>query len=1395
MLYRNCIFIVFAFASCLLQAQFNNLKFENIATGEGLSSSTCTEIFQDSDGFLWFGTIDGLNRYNGYEFEIYRSILNDSTSISNNRINAITEDDYGNLWVATNNGLNLFNKETNTFSHVNLQEQRSLSNSPRKIVNDLLYDTKRKTLWVATNNGAIQIRFKDNPLQPKNLAYSYYLNDASNPRSIDDNKVNSLSKDSENTIWCATNGPHLNRYNFTSDDFDKIYIDNAKPYELNHIPKKVLVDSDDDFWIGNDLSNLVLWTKKDNTFEHLSLVNYNTPISSIQQSQNGTIWVSTDGHGLFLIDKTKKEIQQHIVNNIFDPSSLPNNKPSMVYEDNSGVFWIGSYDKGVSMLDPSKYSFGHYYYQPDNPKGLNERIVQAVLQDSKERIWLGAYNGGLNLFDEENKSYEHYSHDANNANSLSSNKIMYCFESSDGMIWVCTLDGGLNSFDPERSEFTRFKHNANDSKSIGQNSVWTGVEDVKKRLWLGLRTEGLSLFDPKTQTFKNYKNTLYNKNRLASNSILCLYIDSKNRLLVGTALGLNVVELDKLESYVPEEINFGEVSEKGIEGTGINYIMEDHVGNIWLGTDNGIAKLDANLKPIKTYSSQNGLPNNLVVGIAEDNNNNFWITTKSGLSFLDPQKHHFRNFNVHDGLQGTEYQSKSIDKTQDGRILVGGLNGFNIFGPDDIKSSSINTVRPQITSFKLNNKKIVSGDSVNGRVLMNGAVSQMTELRLEHNENYISFEFVALNFENPEQVQYAYKMQGLDDAFVNVGSTRAVNLSNLEPGNYSFEVKAAIDDQWENAESASINVTILPPIWKTWWMYLLYVVLGGSVLWVVINYYTHKVKESQQYELDQMKLQFFVNVSHEFRTPLTLILNPVDKILSTVGDSGPIKASAVTIQRSARRLLHLVNQLLDYRKMDAGMAPLQLEKGNMVKFCEDIFTLFKGLAEKKEIDYRFQADVKSITTLFDFDKVEKVFTNLISNAIKFTAKGGCITVSVLKGNKKTENARLFSSNKEKLDEYVEVRVEDNGVGLNAEQSKNIFSRFYNLDLTKSGTGIGLNFTKALVEQHDGEILVESEHKKGSTFSVRFPLNVRARLEAVENVKNEFLINSVNAVEYEMSIANEVQSGKKQHKKVIDPKLPTLLIVEDNKELRMHLIDDLKDTYNIRAAANGEKGLRLAKKYSPDIIISDVMMPKMDGFELCKRIKSEFDTSHIPVLLLTAKSQDVNRITGYDSGADAYLSKPFMTSVLKARISNLLEAKNRLKKRFSEIGGIFPSNEITSNNIDEVFLDKATKIILENVSDMEFKQEHLLTKMGIGRSQLYRKINSLTGNNPSYFIRTIRLRYASELLQQNGRSIKEVSYMTGFNSTAYFSKTFKELFDMTPSEFVMQRSDTKIDVEV
>jgi ligand-binding sensor domain-containing protein/DNA-binding response OmpR family regulator/nitrogen-specific signal transduction histidine kinase len=1377
--FRILFIILCYFYSSTTIAQLTNLKFENFGTNEGLSSSTCVELFQDREGVLWIGTNDGLNKYDGYNFEVYRPIPGDINSISNNRINTIIEDFNNNLWIGTDDGLNVLDKGNNRFFRISLSQDEL----HKVIVYDLFFDELTSILWIATNNGVSKILLKDS-FELNSLNIERYQNNSNDNNSISQNNITSIQNDLDNQLWFVSNDHYLNKYNTKSNNFTRYLITQHSAKDFDHLPKATMVDSDGDFWIGNNLSHLVYWNTKKNKFEIISIVDKDITIFDIYQDRKGLVWIATDGDGIYILDKKTREIN-HILNSTSNPFSLPNNQPSKIFEDQKGIFWIASYNKGISKLVLSKSDFGHYFHQSNKKDGLSDKIGQAVLEDSSKRIWIGTGNGGLNLFNEKENSFTHYKSSVKNSNTISSDKILSLSESYDGSVWIGTWDGGLNNFNPETKRFTRYLHSTEDPYSIGQNTVWTSVEDSKKRLWFGTSTTGLNMLEPNSKKNYSYKKQLGVKNTISSNFVFFLSIDSKNRLLVGTSMGLSYVDLNTLKEVIPTNIQFHKIDSESVQNVKINYVSEDHAGNYWVGTNLGILKLDTNFKLLKKYTTKNGLPNNIVVGIVEDDNFKIWITTKGGVCLIDPILETFSNYNTNDGLQGLEFQSKSIEKTKDGRLLMGGLNGFNLFKPINVFSPPIFT-KPIFTNLKLFNKTVQAGDTIGNRVLLDKSIKEIKNFVLNYNEGFMTFEFVALNYKNPKQTEYEYRLIGLEENYINSGNSRSVNYANLLPGKYTFEVMSSIKGQWGSSQSSKINFTILPPPWKTWWSFCLYFIFVCLIVWVALKYYTQKVQEEQSHKLNQMKLQFFINVSHEFRTPLTLILNPVEKLLSSFNDAETVKSSAVSIQRSARRLLHLVNQLLDNRKMEVGMSPLQFEKGEVINFSKDIFLLFEDLANKKLIDYRFNSNSKRITSLFDFDKVEKIITNLISNAIKFTNDGGEIVVSINKIKEKSKR-KLFSFRKESSKEFVEIIVKDSGIGLSDEQLKNVFSRFYNVVSTKTGTGIGLNFTKGLVELHGGNIQVESEYNKGTKFTVLLPIKRDTKLKKeVKHLKNEFLINSVKATEYAVLTTDySVENGQEVDEK--EKSLPTLLIVEDNKELRLNLKNDLKGIYKVKEAVNGEEGLKMVKKKFPDIVISDVMMPKMDGFEMCKKIKTELETCHIPVILLTARALEEDRIAGYDNGADGYLSKPFKTSVLVSRVKNLLDAKNRLRKKFSKLGLMLPSDEIVTNSLDQAFLDKITNVVIENISDMDFKLDNVTESIGLGSSQFYRKLQTITGQNPSSFIRTIRLKFASELLIKNEYSIKEISFMSGFNSTSYFGKTFKDLFEMTPKEFIEKNS--------
>lgn len=1386
---RAVVLIVFGLSRLGVVGQYTNMKFQSFSIPQGLSSSTCLEVVQDSEGFLWFGTIDGLNRYDGYDFEIFRPIPGDAGSISNNRINALTEDAFGNLWIGTSNGLNVYDRKKERFYRINLSSTSAQGTHVQDVINDLLYHRETNELWVATKNGLNRVKLDTSGTVFKDLSVMRYLHSENDTTSLDNHDVVSVFLRGDREVWVGTRGEHLNRYLPKRDQFKRYRYPTAKTNKLDHLPKAFLVDEDNDLWMGNDLSELFIYNMQDESHRQLQTITNSVPIFDMYQDDLGLVWVATDGFGIYVVDK-RLGIVQHIQHQPYNPFSLGSNQASKVLQDQEGIFWIATYNNGVSKLVIDKAVFGHYYHVPESNHTLSRPIAQAVMEDSKGRIWIGTDGGGLNLFEEEREHFRHYQYDADNAFSLSSDKILYLEESHDGQLWVCTWDGGINLFDPETGNFQCFKHDDQNPRSLGQNTVWAAVEDTTGRLWIGTQTAGLNLYDPDGGDFYQFMNETGNESSLMSDFVFSLFIDSSNRLFAGTSIGLQVVDLKDLHG-IPDQLTFTEVSKDKLSGQRVNYITEDHSGHIWVGTDLGLFELTHDLHVENNYSTLNGLPNNLIVGVKEDDTHSMWVTTKSGLSRINPATKKVNNYNVQDGLQGMEFQSKSIDKLADGRMIIGGINGFNLFEPTQIKTTD-KKLKPLITSLKVFNERVKIGAQFNGRVLLKESLTNSPQIELKYDEGYVGFEFVALDYINPGRVQYAYKMEGLDQQFVSTGNSRVASYSGLPSGAYQFIVKASTDDgNWDLAESVDISVVVLPAPWKTWWAYALYELSLVLIIWAGFRYYVKRTNEERAHELDQMKLRFFMNVSHEFRTPLTLILNPVDKIISSLANPEVVQESALTIQRSARKLLSLVNQLLDFRKLDLGKAPLEPVQADIVRFSQDICQFYKELAVEKSISLEFASEMESYLLWFDPDKIEKVIGNILSNAIKFTEPKGQIRVHILLSRRRRIKGALKVRSEQ--EEWLEMTVTDTGVGLKKEQLKQVFDRFFHVDNTQTGTGIGLNFSKSLVEQHDGEISVESEYGVGSTFRVLLPVaseRVRQAIKsqqpgAQRNVKR-FDLTAMKSLEYDLAIsepeeqANDTAAIRNQ----------TVLIVEDNVELRKHLKGELSKHFKVKEAGNGLEGLEKINKFYPDMVISDVMMPEMDGFEMCRQVKSNAEIVHIPIILLTARSLEEDRLEGYTLGADAYLPKPFNMQVLKARINNLLESKRKLRERFQQVTNILPSSELTTNSLDEQFLDKATQTILDHVGESDFGLEQLLELVGVSRSHFYRKIQSLTGQNPSHFIRSVRLKYAAELLKQSHHSIKEVSFKSGFNSTAYFSKTFKEMFQMTPNEFVQEHNHSK-----
>jgi len=863
--------------------------------------------------------------------------------------------------------------------------------------------------------------------------------------------------------------------------------------------------------------------------------------------------------------------------------------------------------------------------------------------------------------------------------------------------------------------------------------VFVIYEDSHNNIWIGDWGEGIIKYDP-----VNKSSTRYSANRKDSLAII------KNKIIS---------------------------------------IEEDKFGNMWFGSwGEGLNKLEVQSDKFTLYTTANGLPNNNVYKVLSDEEGNIWISTSYGISKLDFQNHKSISYDTQDGLQSMEFRLGSGFKGKSGKYYFGGVNGFNIFNPSEIRQNSFvpNLV---FTSIKLSGEKI-------SKEIIGSSVELIDEINLSYYQNNILFEFAAMELTNPKKNQYSYKMEGFDIDWIYIGNQRSANYTNLDPGEYVFQVKGSNNDGIWNEEGRSIIITITSPPWKTWWAYTLYILALISILYAVRSYELNRIRLKNQLELehvesvklkelDQLKSKFFANISHEFRTPLTLILGPLENVISKIS-SLDIKQQLGTAYNNGKRLLILINQLLDLSKLEAGRMKLSATQNDIIPFIKGIFFSFESLARQKKIALQFKSDTESLQVYFDTEKMEQVFYNLISNAIKFTPEGSNQKILVNFG---TENSSNLKNHSLKV-KRIAISIADSGVGIPEDQLPNIFNRFYSVNLpstdVQEGTGIGLSLVKEIVELHHGQITVSSEEGKGSEFTVLLPLGKEhlKEDELDDNLTTSFkhderIYQSEDDNNLELLVPS-VQFEEHNDKEIV-------LVVEDNKDVRKFIRQQLDSDFKIIEAKDGEDGFEKAILSVPDLIISDIIMPKINGNELCRKLKNDERTSHIPVILLTAKGGEESKLEGLKTGADDYLTKPFSSKELIIRVKNLIEQRNKLREKFSREHFIKPG-KVSLQSIDEKFLHKVREVIERNIGDEKFSVEFLATEVALSRVQLHRKLKALINMSAGEFILNMRLMRAADLIKQNAASISEIAYMTGFNTPNYFAKCFRKRFGYSPTEY-------------
>jgi signal transduction histidine kinase/DNA-binding response OmpR family regulator/streptogramin lyase len=950
----------------------------------------------------------------------------------------------------------------------------------------------------------------------------------------------------------------------------------------------------------------------------------------------------------------------------------------------------------------------------------------------------------LNKFEKKTNTFIRHRHSENDPTTLSDDKISVLYEDSFGILWIGTVAGGLNRYDDSNAQFISYKNDPDDSTTLSHNRVYTIVEDKTGTIWIGTFGGGLNKFKRDTEDFIHYLSDPENRFSLSNNKIYS--------------------------------------------------ILEDQSGYFWIGTvGGGLNKFDRGKDIFHHYRETDGLANDVIYGILEDDHRNLWLSTNKGLSKFNINQESFKNFDWRDGLQHDEFNQGAAFKNKSGEMFFGGINGFNIFHPDSIRDYT-ETPEIAITDFLLLNKPVSIGfDTLWSRTILEKSISETEIIELNYDDNVFSIEFAALDFRNPEKNKYAYIMEGFNEEWTYTNADRRfATYTNLDPGEYVFRIKGSNADGIWNEKGASLKLIIHPPWWATWWAYVAYLLVFISVFISSTRFYLNRQRLKHQLmlehdhaekleEMDHMKSRFFANISHEFRTPLTLILGPAENIVKRIS-SDPVK-EADLITRNSKRLLQLVNQLLDLSKLDAGKLELKTSAGNIVSFVRGISLSFESLSESKDIILKIKSNREFIEVYFDREKMIKVLTNLLSNAFKFSPEGEKVLITI----------------EEKENNSVEIKIRNTGIGIPMKELPKLFNRFYQVDSSQTkeyeGSGIGLALTKELIELHHGTITVESKERDSGSkdfawtqFTINLPLGIM-------HLKNNEIVQpkidrpaseteDEKLLEHEISLEEEDYLSKKTftESKVLhnETKL-TILVVEDNYDMRGYIKESLSENYLIEEAINGEQGVRIAMKIIPDLIISDLMMPKMDGVELTRVLKNDEITSHIPIIMLTAKSGQESRIEGLQTGADDYLTKPFDLKELQIRVDNLINIRKKLQEKFSK-GEFLTRKPIAKKlkSIDEKFLAKVIEIIEKHLSEEEFSIEDFSKEVGMSRHHLHKKLKAIVGKSPSQYVRSVRLHRAKELIEEGNGNISEIAYNVGFSSPAYFSRCFKKEFGYSPS---------------
>ncbi|TAJ14507.1 hybrid sensor histidine kinase/response regulator [Marinilabiliaceae bacterium JC017] len=1315
LVFKTLVLTIALFTNCISIKATKEYKFQQISVDEGLKNSRVVSVIQDKEGYMWFATHNGLDKFNGNDIQHYSMSSPEGFFANDDIINCLILSDHFDILCGTKNGnLYAYDREADLFHKIlPFKQDDALFN-----IYALLSEND-KELWIGTTGGLFYFNLSTQQLvQIKDIKSG----------------VNTIERCDANSIWVGSiNGLYrINKQTLAINDIVHPF-DTTKPLGEKDIMAIYPIDTSR-LLVGTRDSELYLVERQNDQLTLLrhtfmGLKDKNIPITDIVSTPEKNYAIALDGIGIMIVDTALQVVKTYISNDN-DASSLSSNGVYKLYYSKDNILWAATYGGGVNFADPNKKQFQIAQHQPHITNSLRNNTVNSILEKDNQQTWIGTKTG-ISIYSADKNKWRHIP-------SLFNPKhkpfhVMAMCKGEKDHIWVATYGRGLFKLNARDFTKKRFYKNGKGIHQTETNHLYQVIMDQQKRIWTGGIWGGITVIDES----KNIRQ------RVNVSNVRSLF-EYNQSIYVGTLFGLFIVDQQTLEVSRPKHNSL-------ISSRIICIAKHPTLNKLCLGTDaKGLIEWNQDNDSIKILTTEEGLPSNYIRSITWDNQNKMWISSTGGLSSYNDASNVFDNYNKSDGLANTEFSENAVFLHSSGQLIYGGPKGISFFYPDEItKSTQITT--PILNNIKLFGKKL----EINPEGPLTRNINLQNGIRLAHDQNSLSFSFGAISYTNPQKIKFKWKLEGFENHWNGPTSVREAIYSKLPPGDFVFKVMVSNDDGIWQKEIKEFSIKIDKPFWKTYWAFFLYALILLCLLFLTLHYYHIIIQEKHATE----KQQFFISIAHDLRTPLSLIKLPIEKMAETMSNDEKENRNLVLVKRNVDRLTNLVNQLLDFQKADLKKMQLQADEHPLGAFITERVESFTPLAEEKNIDVSIIQPDSEIPLWFDKSKMEKIMYNLLSNAFKYTPKGGAIKVTI-----------------EITQKYAVISVSDTGEGIPAHQQKNIFQRYYRatnaINSQEVGSGVGLMLTKQLTELHKGKISFTSEYGKGSTFIIKLRLGN-------QHFSEEEMRHPSDAVQQRTPI---VQSRSEE----IPPETngPKLLLVEDNPELLETLCLELSNDYQVYKAADGAEGVEKAMEIMPDIIVSDVMMPKMNGHQLCLKLKSELVTCHIPIILLTALDSPEYKREGIEHGADAYLEKPFDIKLLRAQIKNLLKNRQLLKKKF-----LLPSSnvkEASPTNADEEFLEKIRTYIINNIDNPELSVEATASEIGISRPVLYRKIKSLTDLSPQKFLMTIKLKEAARIMKEEKRNISETAYMIGFSDPKYFSQIFKKHFGMTPSQYLKQK---------